>query len=260
MHYNWHHHAEYELIVCRNGTGEAHVGAVIYSFKGPAAFFIAPAENHALISAKTFDGWIIQIPPLIMDSYGGRPEFQFLTDLVRRTSPALCFSVSASSTMVRILEKAQERSGIFRWIPLVEALYLASQDREARAFSFKYTSRDAGKDDGLDEIINRLFNDFAEEHRLSDLAAAAGMPVQRFCRQFKKRTSMSVIEYLHSVRINIAKKLLQQSKLYIDDIGYEIGFNSVSFFNRKFKEHTGMTPGEYRRHFGGSADQPAGEA
>jgi AraC-like DNA-binding protein len=62
---------------------------------------------------------------------------------------------------------------------------------------------------------------------------------------------MTLVEYIHSIRINTAKKLLQQSKMYVDDICYECGFNSVSFFNRKFKRYTGMTPMEYRRRFGG---------
>jgi transcriptional regulator GlxA family with amidase domain len=81
------------------------------------------------------------------------------------------------------------------------------------------------------------------------------MPVQRFCRNFKKKTGMTLSGYIQSVRINTAKKLLQQSRMYVDDICYEAGFNSVSFFNRKFREHTGITPMEYRRRFGLTAKE-----
>jgi AraC-like DNA-binding protein len=251
LHYNWHHHLEYELAVCRDGAGEAHAARVFYSFKSPAAFFIAPRTDHALVSKDTFDGWIIQIPPLILDRYEGRPEFRFLSDLVHRSSPALCFSTETAGEIVEILEQAQTQSGLFRWVRLLEALYAASMDKSVRPFSFQSEGwgNETGKDT-LDETINYLFNKFAEPHCLEELSEKAGMQVQRFCRHFKKKTGMTVMEYLHSVRINTAKKLLQQSKLYVDDICYESGFNSVSFFNRKFKEQTGMTPLEYRRLFG----------
>jgi AraC-like DNA-binding protein len=252
LHYNWHHHAEYEFIVCRNGSGEVHAAGMIQSFNNPAALFIAPGTDHALVSRGNFDGWIIQIPPLILDRYEGRPEFHFLGELARWTKPALLFSGETSGKIVEHLETAQNRSGLFRWIALLEALYRASEDGKARVLSLRPEqpgARKEGRGDVLDEIVNRLFNQFTESHRAQDLARAAGMPVQSFCRRFKKRTGMTVVEYLLSVRINTAKKLLQQSKFYVDDISYEAGFNSISFFNRKFREQTGMSPREYRRLF-----------
>ena len=256
LHYNWHHHIEYELTVCRKGSGEAHIGDIIHSFRNPAAFFIAPETDHAFISKGQFDGWIIQIPPLILEHYRGRPEFHFFTELTGRTLPALGFSEQTSEKIVKILERAQKQEGVFRWICLLEVFYLASMDRQTRLFSFQPVStpgmQDKNKDDALDKIVNYLFEKFADSHRLEDLASTAGMSLQSFCRHFKKHTGMTAIEYLHSVRINSAKKLLQQSKFYVDDICYEVGFNSVSFFNRKFKKHTGMTPMEYRRCFGGN--------
>jgi AraC-like DNA-binding protein len=249
LHFNWHHHTEYELAVCRNGRGEAHIGGAIRSFQGPAAFFVAPDVPHTLVSHKIFDGWIVQIPRLILDRYEGRGEFCFLTDLLRRARPALEFSPEASARMVSSMEKAEGESGVFRWIRLLETLYTASEDGGARNFTAPLPAEDGGRDK-LDEIIHTLFIESESPHPLREAAQRTGMSVQSFCRNFRKRTGMSFVEYLHSVRINNAKKLLQQSKLYVDDISYECGFNTVSFFNRKFKESTGMTPRQYRNYFG----------
>jgi AraC-like DNA-binding protein len=265
LHYNWHDHTEYELAVCREGSGEIHIGEYIHSFKNPAAFFIAPKTPHTLVSSGNFDGWIIQIPPLVLGSYEGRPEFAFLTTLIKKTSPALRFSEKASVEIIRGLEKAQEESGVFRWICLLETFFTASNDRDSGLCSFspktsektegKTSDKTGGKiSDKMDEIINYVFNNYTKTHSLNDLALRSGMPVQRFYRNFKKKTGMTLSGYIQSVRINTAKKLLQQSRMYVDDICYEAGFNSVSFFNRKFKEHTGMTPMEYRRRFGVTAE------
>ena len=56
------------------------------------------------------------------------------------------------------------------------------------------------------------------------------------CRHFQKRIGMIGLEYLHLVRINMAKKLLQQSTLYADNICCEAVFS-----NRKFRKQTGMS-------------------
>jgi AraC-like DNA-binding protein len=250
LHFNWHHHVEYEFTVCRNGRGEAFIGETSHSFKGPAAFFISPNTDHSLVSSDNFDGWIIQIPPLVLDRYEGRSEFAFLTTLIRKTSPALGFSEKAAPEIIRKLEKAEEAAGVFRWIHLLEAFFAASNDGDARLCSFYPEAAEKDKADKMNEIINYVFNNFEKNHSLNDLAFRSGMTVQRFCRSFKKKTGMTLSGYIQSVRINTAKKLLQQSKMYVDDICYDAGFNSVSFFNRKFKEHTGMTPVEYRRRFG----------
>jgi AraC-like DNA-binding protein len=257
IHYNWHDHAEYELTVCRQGSGEIRIGEFIHSFKHPAAFFIAPKTAHAIVSNGNFDGWIIQIPPFVLNSCEGRPEFAFLTALVKKTSPALRFSGKVSTEIIRGLERAQEASGVFRWMCLLETFFAASHDSGARLCSFcpevpaKNGDQTGEKSsDKMDEIINYVFNNYTETHSLNGLALRSGMTVQRFCRNFKKKTGMTLSGYIQSVRINTAKKLLQQSRMYVDDICYEAGFNSVSFFNRQFKEHTGMTPTEYRRCFG----------
>ncbi|GHV50120.1 AraC family transcriptional regulator [Spirochaetia bacterium] len=250
LHFNWHHHAEYELAVCRNGDGEAHIGDIIISFKGPVAFFISPQADHSLVSKDNFDGWIIQIPAIIMDHYKGRPEFHFLMDLIRRSAPALQLSEAASAEIVRIMEKAQKKSGVFRWICLLEAFHTAAADDAGRPCAFCQGQNEKESGDIFDEIITGLFNKAEDAHNVKDAAESAGMSISSFCRRFRKKTGMTFVEYLNGVRINNAKKLLQQSKMYVDDIAYECGFNSISFFNRKFKKQTGMTPLEYRRHFG----------
>ena len=53
--------------------------------------------------------------------------------------------------------------------------------------------------------------------------------------------------YLNNIRVEKAKELLISSDLSIADIGNQVGFSDQSYFNKIFKEHEGMTPGQYRR-------------
>ena len=58
---------------------------------------------------------------------------------------------------------------------------------------------------------------------------------------------MTFIEYLNSVRIGLACKLLADKKYNIVSVAYEVGFNNLGNFNRQFKKIKNMTPRDYRK-------------
>ncbi|CAG7648264.1 HTH-type transcriptional regulator YesS [Paenibacillus solanacearum] len=66
-------------------------------------------------------------------------------------------------------------------------------------------------------------------------------------RFFKENTGQTISDYVHSIRINNAKKLLEQSDTSIKDIVQLVGYFDTSSFIRKFKTEVGVTPGEYRK-------------
>ena len=66
-------------------------------------------------------------------------------------------------------------------------------------------------------------------------------------RLFKKYAHMTFSEYLGTVRIERAKKYLEETNLKVFEIGDMIGYNNSFYFIKKFKETTGITPAEYRR-------------
>jgi len=101
----------------------------------------------------------------------------------------------------------------------------------------------------LDQIISQIYSEITRTYNLDTVSKQAGMKVSTFCKTFKKRYGMSFTHYIHSIRINIAKKMLIKTNFYIDDISIESGFNNVSFFIRKFREFTGLTPSEYRKRY-----------
>ena len=68
-----------------------------------------------------------------------------------------------------------------------------------------------------------------------------------FCKQFKKYVGMNFTEYVVRLRIESAKKLLQNPHTHVSEIAFETGFNSLPHFNRSFKRITGTTPTELRK-------------
>lgn len=67
-----------------------------------------------------------------------------------------------------------------------------------------------------------------------------------FSTLFKKYTNETINDYITRARIEKAKELLEVPDLKINNIAYEVGFNSTSYFHRVFKAETGYSPNEYK--------------
>jgi len=74
------------------------------------------------------------------------------------------------------------------------------------------------------------------------------MSESRFSRYFRKETGNSFTDFVNQIRVSKACQLLTETDKYISTICYEVGFNTVANFNRRFSELRGMTPTEFRKN------------
>jgi AraC-like DNA-binding protein len=89
---------------------------------------------------------------------------------------------------------------------------------------------------------------FAEELSLGQVAKAVNTSTFYFCKMFKKFTGINFTEYLSRIRIESARNLLLNPNLRVSEIAYEVGFQSLTHFNRVFKKVVGQSPTEFRSH------------
>ena len=87
----------------------------------------------------------------------------------------------------------------------------------------------------------------AEDISLTAVARAVNTSTFYFCKLFKRATGLNFTEYLSQVRVEKAKSLLPNPNLRISEIAYDIGFQSLTHFNRVFKRITGQSPTSYRQ-------------
>ena len=92
-----------------------------------------------------------------------------------------------------------------------------------------------------------------EELSLGQVAKAVNSSTFYFCKMFKKFTGVNFTEYLSRVRIEAARNLLLNPNLRISEIAYEVGFQSLTHFNRVFKRIVGESPTEFRGHLAHAA-------
>lgn len=144
---------------------------------------------------------------------------------------------------------------IARYVGLEQAIEVAKvymlqwhdlgQQPFAALMSFRQTS---------DAIINRCQEWVAENYRAASPVAAMArvsqLPERTFMRRFREATGVTPLDYVHALRLEEAKQMLETGDLSIEAIAEEVGYEDASFFGRLFRRKVGMTPAQYRLRFG----------
>jgi YesN/AraC family two-component response regulator len=99
----------------------------------------------------------------------------------------------------------------------------------------------------ISEVVRYINNYYMQDLSLPLLAEKFYVSPYYLSRFFKEATGFTFVEYLNSVRIKEAKKLLEQSPLKVNLIARKVGFGSVTHFGRVFKSTTGHKPLFYRK-------------
>jgi transcriptional regulator GlxA family with amidase domain len=109
------------------------------------------------------------------------------------------------------------------------------------------------RDEQIKRAQDYLQEYFSAQFSMDELAERMGMSNRNFTRRFKHATGESPLNYLHKLRINCAKTLLETDFKSVQQVCYEVGYEDIPFFRNIFKRYTGMTPSEYKQRFASQA-------
>ena len=98
----------------------------------------------------------------------------------------------------------------------------------------------------LRKVLHLVDTGYDQSISLLDLASAASLSVSHFCREFKRTTSVSPMEYLTQVRCRQAMRRLEDPTLTVTQIAMDCGFGSSQTFARAFRKNVGVSPSQYR--------------
>ncbi|WP_193214594.1 helix-turn-helix domain-containing protein [Luteolibacter marinus] len=82
---------------------------------------------------------------------------------------------------------------------------------------------------------------------LGDVAHEAGLSESHFCRLFKEATGLTLTDYVNRCRVEWAKRELLKPEKRVSEIAFEVGYQSLSQFNRSFARIVGAAPTAWRR-------------
>jgi len=91
---------------------------------------------------------------------------------------------------------------------------------------------------------------YESQSPVSMMAERSGLSERSFSRRFAKATGMSPLEYVHTLRLEEAKHLLERTVMPIEAVAQEVGYEDASFFSRLFRRSVALTPAQYRKRFG----------
>lgn len=133
---------------------------------------------------------------------------------------------------------------------ILAAKYFAIDiDRHSQSAFAMFKGQKEHKDDTV-----RLAQDYIErrvDERISvdELAEKFGVGRRTFERRFKQATNNSVLEYMHRIKIETAKRSFENSRKNINEVMYTVGYSDTKAFRTIFKKITGLTPMEYRNKY-----------
>jgi AraC family transcriptional regulator, L-rhamnose operon transcriptional activator RhaR len=142
------------------------------------------------------------------------------------------------------LEHAQQAPGYstYLYTGLIDLLIFIYRRNYTRS-----TADSPSGGSGVRELLARIDHDCAQTIRAGEIAADMGISVRQLQRLIRDASGMSLTEYVQESRIKESCRLLNETSNKIGTIAVSVGYQDLKFFNRLFKQRTGMTPREYRK-------------
>ena len=139
-------------------------------------------------------------------------------------------------------------ASVIRLFNLLYRLSLVEGAQELSSSSF-VDVRQENEDGRIQRTKDYIAEHYMHDISLQDLAQLVSMAPDSFSRFFHNKTGRTPSRYLIDYRLGIAARMLLTTQQSVSEIGYSCGFNTLSHFNRLFRESKGCTPSEFRERF-----------
>jgi AraC-like DNA-binding protein len=152
--------------------------------------------------------------------------------------PALL--IAARDKLPRIAEKKLMQIGKLLFLALSHLAVTEGRQALDRALALE-------RAEPIRESLSYVEEHFREPIGIRDLSRHVHLTSAYLSRFFHKAMGITFSDYLTQRRIAEAKELLQNTAMKMSDIAFEVGYSHQSYFGRKFKQLTGLTPGQFRK-------------
>ena len=251
----WHYHEEYELHLILASRGKVFVGDYIGQFEPGHLVLTGPRLPHNWISTDVpaeglelrdavmqfADAPLRQAAALI-------PELAEVLPLLERARHGIEFFGMSERARERYA-RIKNLHGLGRFTEFVD--YLADLVRCNDYRLLSTVQLQSFDDDAslakISGIVDYLSEHYCEAFSMAEICLRVGMTESSFSRYFRRATGNTFTDFVNRLRINKACQLLMETDRYITNVCYDVGFNNVANFNRRFLQVKGMTPKEFRR-------------
>lgn len=252
---SWHFHPQYELTYILGSSGIRYVGDNMANFEYGDLVLVGSNLPHCWKTVgeqkEDVKCIIIQWDEDLLSAWLEKEEFQHIRQLIQSASRGIHFDKESAKKVESKMLALIELSPFERLLSFLQILqelavnanpkYLAGQ-----GFTSNLTVKES-------ERVNLIYNYVKEHHNqqisLDAVAEKVAMNKESFCRFFKKTFRKSFFEFINEYKISMASKMLITTDLTTSEIGYKVGYNNLSFFNRQFNKFVKMPPSKYRKMY-----------
>lgn len=251
----WHFHPEYELHLVTATSGNRYVGDHIGAFEVGDLVFTGPNLPHNWIS-EVPAGEVVQercvvlqfAEPVIAACMATFPELRFLQTLLQASYRGIRFDPAVAGRVEPLLRDLLGATGARRIALFIDVLDVIghAEARVPLASPGFQPEPSAYLSAGMNQVLQHIGRNFTQDLSETELARLSRQSVSTFARAFRKHTGLTFVQYVNSLRIELACQYLGQDDLTVTAICHEVGFNNVSNFNRQFLAQKGMPPSRFR--------------
>lgn len=242
-----HSHNFHELYFLINGNPKYLVGDAIFPVDEYDFVFIPKGTLHKTdnLSYNSCERILLFIEDSLIDQ-----ENRFIIEKLHET-PIIKISSNKISEILNILkciEKESEKEDCYSntIINYYTVVLLSLICR----YNISYKNFQNDKEDSnhlIHEIASYISKNFDQDLSLDTLSDYFHINKNYLCRKFKGVYGINMGDYIKTVRITNAEKLLNESTLSVTEISDKCGFNDPNYFSNIFKKVKGITPFQYRK-------------
>ena len=247
-----HTHNYYQLIYCEKGVGTIISNGEKYTAIPGKAYIIKPMDPHGIIPKTTLRLLEVKFTvdnPSLDASLNRLPcECEIDEHLSLRMSMKEIAKEGLSEKMYS--NEATNAALLLFLIRLLRKYNISVKERVCHSIYFDTYKRKNSIDDVRDfefvKVVDYIEKHFSEQITLDDLAELAHFEKSYLSVRFNEIWGISPMQYVNWMRIERAKSLLENTDKSVTEISEEVGFNSIHYFSRYFKEKENISPHDYR--------------
>jgi transcriptional regulator GlxA family with amidase domain len=176
------------------------------------------------------------------------PDAKLVDDKIMTEDSGIYTSGGAYSYLNLILYLIEKYVG--RDVAIIVAKsFMIDIDRHSQSPFIIFEGQKAHEDEPVRKMQDYIELNYTEKITVEQLAHKFAIGRRNLERRFKKATSNTITEYIQRVKIEAAKKSLEQTRENINEVMYKVGYNDNKAFRTVFKRVTGLSPIEYRNKY-----------
>ncbi|MCL7762963.1 AraC family transcriptional regulator [Polaribacter sp. Z014] len=255
----WHHHKEIELLYISQSNGIRFVGDNVSPFFPGDLVLVGSHLPHLwrsdpsyyeMKSNRSVKTIVIKFTKdFLGKDFFKREEFFKLERLLEASKFGLSFDKEVSSLLHKDLMSLPDLSSTEQHIALLGVLHKLSTVKEESVSVLSSSDMRQSiteSSEKIDLVLRFISDNYTSNLSLEEVSGVACMTTNSFCRFFKKMTNKSFTQFLNEIRIRNASRILIQENLSVSEVCYLVGFNSMTYFNKQFKQIMGTTPKTYK--------------